>query len=33
MLEEYYTARGWQNGVVGEAKLQELDIEYVPAAV
>jgi len=33
MLAEYYTARGWQNGVVGEAKLRELDIEYVPAAV
>jgi aldehyde:ferredoxin oxidoreductase len=33
MLEEYYTARGWQNGVVSQAKLRELDIEYVPAAV
>lgn len=26
MLEEYYTARGWQNGVVPEAKLKELAI-------
>ena len=33
MLEEYYTARGWQNGVVGEAKLRELAIEYLPATV
>ncbi len=31
-LEEYYTERGWQNGIVSEAKLRELDIEY-PAAV
>jgi aldehyde:ferredoxin oxidoreductase len=26
MLEEYYTARGWENGVVPEAKLKELGI-------
>lgn len=26
MLEEYYTARGWQNGVVPESKLKELAI-------
>ena len=26
MLEEYYALRGWQNGVVPEAKLQELDV-------
>jgi len=26
MLEEYYNARGWENGVVPEAKLKELDI-------
>jgi aldehyde:ferredoxin oxidoreductase len=26
MLEEYYTARGWQNGVAPEAKLKELAI-------
>lgn len=26
MLEEYYTARGWENGVVPEAKLKELAI-------
>ena len=26
MLEEYYTARGWVNGVVPESKLQELSI-------
>jgi aldehyde:ferredoxin oxidoreductase len=26
MLEEYYKARGWVNGVVPEAKLKELDI-------
>jgi aldehyde:ferredoxin oxidoreductase len=26
MLEEYYTARGWENGVVPDAKLKELDI-------
>ena len=26
MLEEYYTARGWQNGLVPEAKLKELAI-------
>jgi aldehyde:ferredoxin oxidoreductase len=32
MLEEYYAARGWQDGVVGDAKLRELDIEYVPAS-
>jgi aldehyde:ferredoxin oxidoreductase len=26
MLDEYYTARGWENGVVPEAKLKELEI-------
>ena len=26
MLEEYYAARGWQNGIVPEDKLQELEI-------
>ena len=26
MLEEYYAARGWENGVVPEAKLKELEI-------
>jgi aldehyde:ferredoxin oxidoreductase len=26
MLEEYYNARGWENGVVPESKLKELDI-------
>jgi aldehyde:ferredoxin oxidoreductase len=26
MLEEYYTARGWDNGVVPEQKLKELEI-------
>ena len=26
MLEEYYTARGWEDGVVPEAKLKELEI-------
>ncbi|MCS6909045.1 MAG: aldehyde ferredoxin oxidoreductase family protein [Anaerolineales bacterium] len=26
MLEEYYKARGWENGVVPESKLKELDI-------
>jgi aldehyde:ferredoxin oxidoreductase len=26
MLEEYYQARGWKNGVVPEAKLKELEI-------
>ena len=26
MLEEYYTARGWVNGVVPESKLKELEI-------
>lgn len=26
MLEEYYTLRGWQNGVVPESKLRELEI-------
>ena len=26
MLKEYYTARGWDNGVVSEAKLKELEI-------
>ena len=29
MLEEYYAARGWVNGVVPEAKLKELDINIV----
>jgi aldehyde:ferredoxin oxidoreductase len=34
MLEEYYRARGWEDGVVPEAKLVELDIEYrEPTAV
>lgn len=31
MLEEYYAARGWENGVVPESKFVELDIEYRPA--
>ena len=26
MLEEYYAARGWENGVVPESKLKELGI-------
>ena len=26
MLEEYYTARGWENGIATESKLRELDI-------
>ncbi|GAB4454100.1 MAG: aldehyde ferredoxin oxidoreductase family protein [Anaerolineales bacterium] len=26
MLEEYYKARGWENGVVPEAKLKELEV-------
>ncbi|HID51847.1 MAG TPA: aldehyde ferredoxin oxidoreductase [Anaerolineae bacterium] len=26
MLEEYYTVRGWENGVVPESKLKELEI-------
>jgi len=26
MLEEYYAARGWENGVVPESKLEELGI-------
>ena len=26
MLEEYYEARGWENGVVPEGKLKELGI-------
>jgi aldehyde:ferredoxin oxidoreductase len=26
MLEEYYANRGWENGVVPEAKLKELEI-------
>jgi aldehyde:ferredoxin oxidoreductase len=26
MLEEYYACRGWENGVVPEEKLRELDI-------
>jgi len=32
MLAEYYTARGWENGVVPAAKLQELGIEYQQSA-
>jgi len=31
MLEEYYAARGWENGVVPESKFVELDMEYRPA--
>ena len=30
MLEEYYAARGWRNGVVPEEKLRELEIDYRP---
>ena len=26
MLEEYYAARGWEDGVVPESKLEELDV-------
>jgi aldehyde:ferredoxin oxidoreductase len=26
MLEEYYQVRGWENGVVPESKLRELEI-------
>jgi aldehyde:ferredoxin oxidoreductase len=26
MLEEYYAARGWENGVVPESKLKELEV-------
>ena len=26
MLEEYYAARGWENGVVPESKLEELGV-------
>ena len=26
MLEEYYAIRGWENGVVPESKLRELEI-------
>jgi len=26
MLAEYYAARGWENGVVPQAKLKELEI-------
>lgn len=33
MLAEYYKERGWENGVVPEAKLVELDIEYRPAVI
>jgi hypothetical protein len=33
MLEAYYNLRGWANGVVPEAKLDELDIEYRGVAV
>jgi len=32
MLEEYYRVRGWENGVVPESKLRELDIELLPVA-
>ncbi|MCC6165954.1 MAG: aldehyde ferredoxin oxidoreductase family protein [Caldilineaceae bacterium] len=32
MLEEYYAARGWENGVVPESKLQELGILQGAAA-
>ena len=32
MLAEYYAARGWENGVVPAAKLQELGIEYQQTA-
>jgi aldehyde:ferredoxin oxidoreductase len=31
MLAEYYQARGWVNGVVPEAKLRELEIDYQQA--
>ena len=31
MLAEYYQARGWVNGVVPDAKLQELEIDYQKA--
>lgn len=31
MLDEYYRARGWENGVVPEGKLKELGIEISPA--
>ncbi|MFN8522260.1 MAG: aldehyde ferredoxin oxidoreductase family protein [Chloroflexota bacterium] len=31
MLDEYYKARGWEDGVVPAAKLKELGIEYAPA--
>src|SRR5581483_627591 len=33
MLEEYYRARGWRDGVVPESKLEELEIEYRPPAL
>ncbi len=33
MLEEYYTLRGWENGVVPQAKLAELGIEPAALAV
>jgi aldehyde:ferredoxin oxidoreductase len=26
MLDEYYAARGWENGVVPESKLRELEV-------
>ena len=26
MLEEYYQARGWENGVVPQSKLEELGL-------
>jgi aldehyde:ferredoxin oxidoreductase len=26
MLDEYYALRGWENGVVGEEKLKELQV-------
>jgi aldehyde:ferredoxin oxidoreductase len=29
MLEEYYKVRGWENGVVPESKLRELEIDVV----
>ena len=32
MLAEYYEARGWENGVVPQSKLQELGIDLVQAA-
>ena len=29
MLAEYYTARGWENGVVPKSKLQELEVDFI----